>query len=104
MYTGARPYGNMKQQTLVEEVVMRCGCVFCACRHFIHCVFIRILSLALCGVQMQPTLVAPPPAPCSGLRPKFPSHTPPAYVGLAQACWSGSAQSRPTFDEVQGSR
>jgi len=57
MYTGQRPYGNMKQQQLVEEVVMR------------------------------------------GLRPKFPSHAPPAYVALAQACWSGSAQARPTFDE-----
>lgn len=59
MYTGQRPYGNMKQQQLVEEVVMR------------------------------------------GLRPKFPSHAPPAYVNLAQACWSGSAQARPTFDEVR---
>ncbi len=60
MYTGARPYGNMKQQALVEEVVMR------------------------------------------GLRPRFPSHSPPAYMLLAQACWSGSAASRPTFDEVGG--
>lgn len=60
MYTGARPYGNMKQQALVEEVVMR------------------------------------------GLRPRFPSHTPPSYVLLAQACWSGSAQARPTFEEVRG--
>jgi hypothetical protein len=60
MFTGQRPYGNMKQQQLVEEVVMR------------------------------------------GLRPKFPSHAPPAYVALAQACWSGSPQARPTFEESLG--
>jgi hypothetical protein len=58
MYTGQRPYGSLKQQQLVEEVVMR------------------------------------------GLRPKFPSHTPYSYVNLAQACWSGSAQARPSFEEV----
>ncbi|GAX83961.1 hypothetical protein CEUSTIGMA_g11385.t1 [Chlamydomonas eustigma] len=57
MYTAQRPYGNMKQQQLVEEVVMR------------------------------------------GLRPKFPAHAPTAYVQLAQACWSGSPQQRPTFEE-----
>jgi serine/threonine protein kinase len=55
MYTAQRPYGNMKQQQLVEEVVMR------------------------------------------GLRPKFPSHAPPAYIQLAQSCWSGSPNLRPTF-------
>ncbi|KAJ9519284.1 hypothetical protein QJQ45_017942 [Haematococcus lacustris] len=58
MYTGQRPYGNLKQQQLVEEVVMR------------------------------------------GLRPKFPFDAPQPYVALSQACWSGSAHARPTFDEV----
>lgn len=58
MYTANRPYGSMKQQHLVEEVVIR------------------------------------------GLRPKFPSHAPPAYVRLAQACWSGAPQQRPTFEET----
>ncbi|KAL6746275.1 kinase-like domain-containing protein [Haematococcus lacustris] len=58
MYTGQRPYGNLKQQQLVEEVVMR------------------------------------------GLRPKFPFDAPQPYVSLSQACWSGSAHARPTFDEV----
>ncbi|KAG1661596.1 hypothetical protein FOA52_000771 [Chlamydomonas sp. UWO 241] len=58
MYTGQKPYGSMKQQQLVEEVVMR------------------------------------------GLRPKFPTLGPATYVQLSQACWSGSPQGRPTFDEV----
>ncbi|MEW5297631.1 MAG: hypothetical protein WDW36_000829 [Sanguina aurantia] len=60
MYTGQRPYGSMKQQQLVEEVVMR------------------------------------------GLRPRFSSSTPPPYVALAQACWSGSAAARPQFDDALG--
>ena len=34
-----------------------------------------------------------------GLRPKFPAHAPPAYIQLAQSCWSGSPQLRPTFEE-----
>lgn len=55
-----RPYGSMKQQQLVEEVVMR------------------------------------------GLRPRFSSSTPPPYVSLAQACWSGSAAARPQFDDALG--
>jgi len=58
MYTGARPYGSMKQQQIVEEVVMR------------------------------------------GLRPRFPPGTPRGYAELAQACWSGAATSRPSFEEV----
>eukprot|EP00798_Chlamydomonas_sp_ICE-L_P030868 gene30868-35912_t len=58
MYTGLRPYGNMKQQQLVEEVVMR------------------------------------------GLRPKFPADTPSSYINLAQACWNGAPQTRPTFEET----
>jgi hypothetical protein len=48
----------MKQQQIVEEVVMR------------------------------------------GLRPRFPPGAPRGYVELAQACWSGAATSRPTFDAV----
>ena len=35
-----------------------------------------------------------------GLRPKFPHHTPTLYVGLAQSCFSGSPQARPSFDEA----
>lgn len=35
-----------------------------------------------------------------GLRPKFPSSAPGAIVMLAQSCWSGSPQARPTFDEA----
>ncbi|KAF5831320.1 kinase-like domain-containing protein [Dunaliella salina] len=61
MYTGARPYGSMKQQQIVEEVVMR------------------------------------------GLRPRFPPGTPRGYAELAQACWSGAATSRPSFEEVERS-
>eukprot|EP00967_Tisochrysis_lutea_P147070 scaffold278797_cov15-Tisochrysis_lutea.AAC.1 len=48
----------MKQQQIVEEVVMR------------------------------------------GLRPRFPPGTPRGYAELAQACWSGAATSRPSFEEV----
>ena len=35
-----------------------------------------------------------------GLRPKFPPHAPPAYIQLAQSCWSGSPQLRPSFEEA----
>ena len=35
-----------------------------------------------------------------GLRPKFPPHAPPAYIKLAQSCWSGSPQLRPSFEEA----
>jgi len=57
----ARPDRSMKQQQIVEEVVMR------------------------------------------GLRPRFPSGTPRGYAELAQACWSGAATSRPSFEEVGSS-
>ena len=50
---------------------------------------------------MSPVL---PPLPSQvvmrGLRPKFPAHAPPAFIQLAQSCWSGSPQMRPTFEEA----
>ncbi|KAG1656211.1 hypothetical protein FOA52_011341 [Chlamydomonas sp. UWO 241] len=36
----------------------------------------------------------------SGLRPRFPSHTPAPYALLAQTCWRHSPHTRPTFPSV----
>lgn len=33
-------------------------------------------------------------------RPHFPSATPPAFAGLAQACWSANPASRPAFADI----
>ncbi|KAI8466336.1 MAG: kinase-like domain-containing protein, partial [Monoraphidium minutum] len=36
----------------------------------------------------------------TGLRPRFPSTAPPAFAGLAEACWQSDPARRPVFAEI----
>jgi hypothetical protein len=36
----------------------------------------------------------------TGLRPRFPSTAPPAFVSLAEACWQSDPAARPTFLDI----
>jgi hypothetical protein len=36
----------------------------------------------------------------TGLRPRFPSTAPPAYVALAEACWNTEPGRRPAFSQI----
>jgi hypothetical protein len=108
LFTGQRPYGNMRQQKVVEEVVLRglrprfpagepaggfCSATLpspggpplypCPCSPCGPC----------CSLPPSP----PPPFPS---RPAHPPGTPPAYASLAASCWSSTPASRPTFNEV----